>query len=95
MSAVLVAALLNGSAIAEESEKPAFEILRACSDEWRAMSLDAMPPGPDDTHDHRTGKLLSQTSPAKRTRALKLQAAKYAITQKCLRRQIPLVIEPR
>jgi hypothetical protein len=85
--AVLVATLLGGSVIAAKGEKSTQDILRECSDEWRSKSPEAMPPGADDKTDPRNGKALSDTPGAKRSRALKLQAAKDAITLECITRQ--------
>jgi hypothetical protein len=87
--AVLVATLFSGSVIAAEGDKPTDDKLRACSDE--AEKTEALPPGPDDTHD-RNGKPLSQTPGAKRTRALKRQAAKDAITLECIKRSQPVTV---
>jgi hypothetical protein len=64
--------------LAAAAQKPAKAALDTCWDEWVEKSLGAIPK-PDDTYDPRTGKSLSQTPGAVRTRALKFQAAKDAL----------------
>jgi hypothetical protein len=49
-----------------------------CFTKWSGERV-RMQPGPDATIDLRTGRVLSQTDGAKRTRALKLQALKDAL----------------
>ncbi len=68
---VLVLMLVVGPSMAAE-------VKDACWDEWRAKSLKCIP-RPDDTVHPCTGKPLSQTPPAERTRALKFQAAEDAM----------------
>jgi hypothetical protein len=63
---------------AAAAQNPTKATLDTCWDEWAEKSLEVIPK-PGDTHDPRTGKLLSQTPGAERTRALKFQAAKDAL----------------
>jgi hypothetical protein len=63
---------------AAAAQNPTDATLDTCWDEWVEKSLVAIPK-PGDTHDPRTGKSLSQTPGAQRTRALKFQAAKDAL----------------
>src|SRR6185437_599394 len=66
--ATLIATFLNGSVVVAEGAKPDQDLLHACSDAWRDKPPSERLPSLDDTHDPRTGKELSQTDGAKRTR---------------------------
>ncbi len=85
--ATLIATVLSGSIVVGEGGTPAHDLLLACSDAWRAKPPREIPPGPDDNFDPRSGKLLSQTAGARRTRALKFQAFKDATTLECIKGQ--------
>jgi hypothetical protein len=85
--AILVATILNGSIIVAEGAPSAQDALSACSEAWRGKPAFEIPPGPDDTHDPRTGKELSQTPGAKRSRTAKLKAFKDHETLECIKRQ--------
>jgi hypothetical protein len=85
--ATLIATALSGSIIVAEGATSAQDALRACSEAWRAKPPSEIPPGPDDTHDPRTGKELSQTPGAKRSRAAKLKAFKDHEMLECIKRQ--------
>jgi hypothetical protein len=63
---------------AAAAQKPTNAASDTCWDEWVEKTLEAIPK-PGDTHDPRTGKSLSQTPGALRSRALKFQAAKDAL----------------
>jgi hypothetical protein len=64
-----VAMITNAAVAASEND---------CWDKWHAEQL-AIQPKSDDTVDPRTGKSLSQTDGAKRSRAQKLQALKDSL----------------
>ena len=72
--AALVAALLSSSMLVAEGQIPD-AVFRACSDEWRAERLEEVPRR-DDTHHPLTGKPLSQTPGAKRSREIKRKEPK-------------------
>jgi len=83
--AILVDTLLGSSTAGAQGQTPAYDAAyRACSEEWYASEF-KMLAKPDDTHDPRTGKLLSQTEGAKRTRERKLKAAHDAHVLTCLK----------
>ncbi len=76
--AILVVAALSVSVLAACDD--AYDAVeRECWEEWYAKKL-AEVPKPDGTHHPVTGKPLSQTRGAIRTRAIKLQAFKDAMT---------------
>jgi hypothetical protein len=83
----LIVTVLSGSIIVAEAETSAQGALRTCSEAWRTKLPSEIPPGPDDTHDPRTGKELSQTPGAKRSRAAKLKAFKEHEMLECIKRQ--------
>ena len=90
VAADLIATVLSSSVVVAECATPVQQVLRECSDAWRAKAPENIPPGPDDAHDPRNRQLLSQTPGAKSTRALKLQAFKDATTLECIRQQADL-----
>jgi hypothetical protein len=86
----LIATVLSSSIVVAEGATPAHDLLLACSDAWHSKPSSEIPPGPDDTIDPRSGKPLSQTPGAKRSRAAKLQAFKDAATLECIKHQADL-----
>jgi len=80
ITAILIAAVLTSLVVAACDETPDSDTAaHECWDEWYAKKL-AEVPKPDGTHNPLTGKQLSQTPGAIRTRERKLQAFKDAMT---------------
>lgn len=78
LSAILFSTLLSGSVEPAEGKVLPDAATQACWNQWYASRL-AQQPKPEDTHHPVTGKPLSQTTGAKRSRERKLLALKDAL----------------